>query len=251
MLFNYTIEPVAKALNAELLVVMPIYNEEANIANVLQEWLAALEKTGTPFAVICLNDGSRDGTAAQLAALEQTHGDKLCVINKINGGHGPTCRMGYDIAVASPAKWVLQIDSDGQCDPGYFNEFWTRAKDADCVFGQRISRDDGRARVVTSWICSHATSLVCGHSLADANVPYRLMRTEVLRKALACVPAAFNIHNVALTVTLKKMGESIRWAYVPIHFRDRQGGSNSIDLLKVAKMGAGMLFQLGTLKKPQ
>ena len=250
MLFDFTANPIAKALDAELLVVMPIYNEEANIANVIGEWAAALQKTGISFSILCLNDGSRDSTASKLAELEKVHGDKLCVVNKINGGHGPTCRMGYDIAVGSKAKWVLQIDSDGQCNPDYFADFWAKTKEADCIFGQRTSRGDGQARVITSWLCSTLTSALCGQSLTDANVPYRLIKTELLRQALSCIPANFNIHNVALTVTLKKMGDKVRWAYVPIHFRDRQGGSNSIDLFKVAKMGISMLLDLRLLKNP-
>jgi len=251
MIYSYTPDQIARALDAELLVVMPIYNEEANIAGVLQEWMPALEKTGVAFSILALNDGSRDHTAEKLAEMEKTYGDKLCVINKINSGHGLTCRMGYDIAAASKAKWVLQIDSDGQCNPEYFAEFWAKSEQADCVFGRRVSRDDGQARLITSWICSKASSLVCGQTLIDANVPYRLLRTEALRKALPYIPANFNIHNVALTVTLKRLGDQLRWDYVTIHFRDRQGGSNSIDLMKVAKMGADMILKLGTIKKPQ
>jgi len=250
VIYNHTPESIAQSLDAEILVVMPIYNEEANIACVLEEWISTLKKTGASFTVLALNDGSCDKTAAKLVELERLYGNLLCVINKINSGHGLTCRMGYDIASASNAKWVFQIDSDGQCNPDYFAEFWAKAQESDCVFGRRMSRDDGRARVVTSWLCSNASSILCGQTLVDANVPYRLLRTDVLRQALACIPANFNIHNVALTVTLKRLGEKVRWTYIPIHFRDRQGGSNSIDLLKVSKMGLEMLSKLATIKKP-
>jgi dolichol-phosphate mannosyltransferase len=248
VIWNYIPLPIAEAISAELVVVMPIYNEAANIDKVIQEWIPALEKTGVPFAILALNDGSKDATAAKLAELEATYGDRLVVVNKVNSGHGPTCRLGYEIVAASRAQWMLQIDSDGQCNPEYFAEFWEKRQDADCVFGQRHSRDDGKARVVTSWICSNASSALCGVKLVDANVPYRLLRTEVLRKALKQIPANFNIHNVALTVVLKRLGDQVRWQYVPIHFRDRQGGSNSIDLYKVGKMGLGMLFDLAALK---
>jgi len=69
----------------------------------------------------------------------------------------------------------------------------------------------------------------------------------VLATALQKIPASFDIHNVALTYVLKRMPE-VRWAYVPITFRDRQGGSNSINLFNVAHYGINMLLELRKLK---
>jgi dolichol-phosphate mannosyltransferase len=230
----------------DLIVVMPIYNEEANISVVLREWAAALEEIVPRFTIVALNDGSRDRTSEILDVEEQSLGDRLCVVHKINSGHGLTCRMGYEVAVLTQASWVLQIDSDGQCDPSYFREFWDRHEAADCVFGERTSRDDGTARKMTSWICSTASSVLCRRDIGDANVPYRLMRSSALASALPHIPKGFNIHNVALTYVLKQLPD-LRWEYVPIHFRDRQGGSNSIDILKVSKWGTEMLFELASL----
>jgi hypothetical protein len=53
---------------------------------------------------------------------------------------------------------------------------------------------------------------------------------------------------VAITFILKQNPE-IRWQYVPIRFRDRQGGSNSINLLNVAHLGVSMLFDLAKLRR--
>lgn len=256
MIVDLGIEQIARAIDlsfggqgAELLCVMPIYNEEANVETVLREWVPVLEKATPRLVLLALNDGSRDGTAEILARLETELGERLCVIHKLNSGHGLTCRMGYEIAVRTTASWVLQLDSDGQCDPGYFPEFWSQRLDADCVWGTRTSRDDGPARRMTSWICSSASSALCGRDIGDANVPYRLMRKDSLVRALPHIPKNFNIHNVALTYVLKQL-PGLRWRYVPIHFRDRQGGTNSIDLLKVSKWGTEMLFELASIKKP-
>jgi hypothetical protein len=142
---------------------------------------------------------------------------------------------------------VMQIDSDGQCDPGYFHEFWAKRSEADCVFGHRVQRDDGPLRMLTSKICKLGSTLLGGRDMVDPNVPYRLMRREVLAAALQKIPASFDIHNVALTYILKQC-LSVRWEYVPIRFRDRQGGSNSINLLNVAHLGASMLFDLAKLR---
>lgn len=236
------------ALTQPLAIVMPIYNEAANIEAVLAEWIASLEAEAVGFQFILVNDGSKDDTLTSLRRIEAERPHQVIVIDKPNSGHGRSCRLGYDTAVGSlSVEWILQIDSDGQCDPGYFKEFWAKSKSADCVFGVRTQRDDGVARMLTSKICKVGATLLGRTDMVDPNVPYRLMRKSVLAGALKRVPPAFNIHNVALTYILKRT-PGIRWEYVPIHFRDRQGGSNSINLFQVAQWGIDMLLELSRIR---
>jgi len=242
------VDPVAAVLESPLAVVIPVYNESATIEHVISSWSQELAKTGADYQFILLNDGSTDKTLDVLINLEKEQPHRIVVVDKPNSGHGRTCRLGYDAAVASPrVEWVLQIDSDGQCDPAYFSEFWRNRHQADCVFGRRLARDDGFARAMTSKICKLGATLLGGKDMVDPNVPYRLMRRETLAGALQMIPASFDIHNVAITFVLKRNPE-LRWHYVPIRFLARQGGSNSINLLNVAHLGASMLFDLAKLK---
>jgi len=227
----------------ELLLVMPIYNEEANIVAVVSEWISALAQLDIQCLLLAINDGSTDRTPTILRSLAQQHPDKIVVIDKANSGHGRSCRCGYDLALAHSAQWILQIDSDGQCDPSFFSAFWEFRADADCVFGFRTTRGDGLIRKLISRSCGFLSSLVAGVDVQDANVPYRLMRNVALTQALHKVSATFDVQNIALTVALKRC-EGLRWKYVPIHFRDRRGGVNSINLPKIAKMGLTMLRDL-------
>jgi glycosyltransferase involved in cell wall biosynthesis len=219
----------------ELAVVMPIYNEEANIEKVIGEWTAEFSRLGIAFVIFAVNDGSHDGTGAVLERLAARN-PAISAITKANAGHGRACRTGYENAVQAGAAWMLQIDSDGQCDPGFFGEFWRASDEADCVFGLRTSRDDGMLRSLVSAGCRVVTSALCGMDLKDANVPYRLIRTSALAAALARIPEDFDMQNVALTVALKR-DRSLRWRHVPIHFRDRQAGTNSIHLGRILAMG--------------
>ncbi len=248
--FSFNLSQIGSNLSAPLVIVIPIYNEEANIARVLGQWSDCLEQLQISFQIIALDDGSRDRTHEILLKLEAENPDLLCVVSKPNGGHGSTCRIGYDIAVNSGAEWVLQIDSDGQCEPKHFAEFWKQRETHDCIFGLRKSRDDGAARVATSAVCRFASSLICGQDLRDPNVPYRLMRRDALERALRYIPANFNIHNVALTYVLKKL-PGLRWAYVSIHFPDRQAGENSLNVLKVVTWGVEMLLELLRIRVPK
>ncbi|MFZ4778532.1 MAG: glycosyltransferase family 2 protein [Terrimicrobiaceae bacterium] len=242
-------DPISAALISPLAIVIPIYNEAANIKQVVSDWEEELDKLSLDFQFLLLNDGSRDETVRVLGELEAANPRRFVIVEKMNSGHGRTCRLGYAAAVAAPSvEWILQIDSDGQCDPAYFKEFWEKRENADCVFGRRVQRDDGTARMLTSKICKIGATMLGGRDMVDPNVPYRLMRQRALAAALQRIPASFDIHNVAITFILKQ-NPSLRWEYVPIRFRDRQGGSNSINLLNVAHLGTSMLFDLAKLKR--
>jgi dolichol-phosphate mannosyltransferase len=224
----------------ELAVVMPVYNEASNVTSVVRDWFSVLKMVEPNFLLFTVNDGSTDNTEAILSSLNRELGSRLCIVNKRNSGHGRSCRMGYDLALAEDPNWILQIDSDGQCDPAFFPGFYQSRAFHDCIFGYRRTRDDGFGRVLISRCYRMLLWLLTGVALKDANVPYRLMRAHALRKALQSVPEDFDLQNIALSVVLKREVEA-RWKYVPIHFRQRQGGNNSISYRKIAKMGFNFL----------
>jgi len=224
----------------ELAVVMPVYNEAVNVASVVRDWFACLEKLGPSFVFFAINDGSKDETKSILTALGSELGPRLRIVNKQNSGHGRSCREGYELALNQGAAWIFQIDSDGQCDPEFFPAFYREREAHDCIFGQRTSRDDGLGRVLISKCCSLLVSVVTGIIVKDANVPYRLVRATALRGALRKIPADVDLQNIALSVVLKR-NSALRWKYFPIHFRARRGGENSINYRKIAMMGVRFL----------
>lgn len=247
-LFSLQPDSVSGALHASLVVVMPIYNEEQNIQHVVHEWEGVLGGLGIDYQMLLLNDGSKDGTLEKLKEIECRLSERVVIVDKWNTGHGATCRLGYEIATNSSCDWVLQIDSDGQCDACFFQAFWKQRDLAQAVLGVRVRRDDGWMRTWTSRICRYLSSLVTGLNVPDPNVPYRLIRRETLRSCLQHIPSNFNIHNVALSSVLymTRTPEIVR---VPIEFRDRAGGTNSLDVPKVMSWGAAMIFELFQLKR--
>jgi glycosyltransferase involved in cell wall biosynthesis len=236
--------------STELTVVMPVYNEEPNIGSVITQWLETLGREHVVAQLIAVNDGSTDGTWNKLAELQLRFPRELVLINKTNSGHGQSCRAGYEAALARQTQWILQIDSDGQCDPVFFPIFWAARHQADCIFGIRTRREDGYSRKVVSMICRILMATVTGRDLKDVNVPYRLIKRTALETALRAVPKNFDLQNVALTLALKR-NRAWHWTYVPIRFRARQGGTNSINLRKIAKMGFRMLCQIREIGSPR
>jgi dolichol-phosphate mannosyltransferase len=226
----------------DLAVVMPIYNEAASIRAVVQEWFRALDQTSANFILFAINDGSTDETVEVLSALRRELGPRLSIVNKENSGHGRSCRLGYEIALAEGAPWILQIDSDGQCDPAFLP--WpTDGANFDCAFGYRRTRDDGIGRRLVSQCCRMVLWLVTGTYVRDPNVPYRLIRAGALRNALSSIPADFNLQNIALSLVLKR-NEELRWRYFPIHFRARRGGESTISYCNLLKTARELLRDL-------
>lgn len=240
LLLKRVMAPCPEPLTSELAVVMPIFNEEVNVRAVINEWFGCFQVLGIDFAFLAVNDGSTDQTTDVLEALVKELGPRLRVVTKPNSGHGRSCREGYEQALAEGASWIFQIDSDGQCDPAFFPELYAARAGHDCLFGYRKTRDDGLGRVAVSFCCRTLLRLFTGTNLRDPNVPYRLIRAGALRAALRSIPADFDLQNIALTFALKRELD-LRWKHLPIHFRARRGGKNSLNFRRILKMGFNLL----------
>ena len=75
----------------------------------------------------------------------------------------------------------------------------------------------------------------------DSNVPYRLIRSDVMEKIVENVPADFYLANIYVSVLVQRNG-GIKW--VPIHFRNRSGGSPSVKTFSFMKHGIKLFKQL-------
>ena len=229
----------------ELLVVIPVYNEQASVKKVIQEWIEEIDNWTEHFVVLAINDGSSDRTGQILEKLRGKNGSRLEVINRENRGHGESCFEGYRIALGRGIPFVFQIDSDGQCDPQYFFRFWRDREKYDVIYGRRERRDDGIKRVLVSIVLKATLLLFAGVWCVDANVPYRLMQTRILESELGKIPTDFFLKNVALSVLLKR--RHCNEGSVPITFRERYGGEPSVALGKFGDKAWELIQQLKKL----
>jgi len=212
-----------------LAIVMPVYNEEASLRKVVFEWFDEVDAWVEDFVFLAINDGSSDRSQLFLEKLHSRLGDRLIVINKPNSGHGQSCLFGYREALRMGAEWIVQIDSDGQCDPQYFHRLWRLRKQADIVYGLRTRRDDGLRRIAASMVLRIFLLVFFRVWCADSNVPYRLMHWSFVAKYVNSVPPDFSLANVALAVLLSA-DPSCRHRHVPIRFRERYGGEPSVKM---------------------
>lgn len=230
----------------KLYIVIPAYNEEENIDRVIKDWYPIIEKIGNGSRLVIIDDGSKDATyqimerlAKKLPAFEP--------LTKENQGHGATVLYGYHYAVDAGADYVFQTDSDGQTLPSEFWQFWNLRLKYAMVIGHRKGRQDGISRVFVTKILKLVCRLCFHVTLTDANTPFRLMEAGHLKENLELVPKDFNLSNVVLSVIYAKKKQPV--LYLPITFRPRQGGVNSINLKKIFKIGRQALRDFRAINK--
>lgn len=220
-----------------LFIVMPAYNEEANIARVVEQWHPVAERInadGGKGLLLVANDGSRDSTSEILHRLESEY-PYLRAIDKPNSGHGATLMFLYRHALDNGADFVFQTDSDGQTEPAEFRQFWERRHNYDFQIGSRTRRQDGLSRVIVTKILKLTVLIIFKAKVPDANTPFRLMSAEAMRKVMAYIPADYPLANVAMAAAAVRLGLRCRWS--PVTFRPRQGGINSINLRRICRIG--------------
>ena len=168
-------------------------------------------------------------------------------LTKPNGGHGAACIFGYKYALEHGAEWIFQTDTDGQTLPQEFESFWALRNEHDAVLGMRPDRQDGASRKFVERVLCMVLRAVFGVKVQDANAPFRLMRSELVRKYLAKLPEDFNLPNAMLTTYFEYFHENI--AFQRITFRPRQGGKNSINIRKIIAIGMKAVSDFRQLKK--
>lgn len=230
----------------KLYIVIPAYNEEMNIEGVAREWHEVVAKIGGESKLVIINDGSKDNTYQKLCSLKKEL-PYLEPITKPNGGHGSTVLYGYNYAIKNKADYIFQTDSDGQTLASEFWEFWDKRSEYAAQIGHRNHREDGFSRVFVTKTLKAVLWCIFKLNITDANTPFRLIKRETLEKYITQIPEDFNLSNVMLTVLLIDSKEKVR--FIPITFRPRQGGINSINFKKITKIGMKAVGDFREIKR--
>ncbi len=222
----------------ELVVVIPVYNEEEAIGSVLGEWSRALHRYGIDYEIHAYNDGSSDQTGKVLSEIAGRD-SRIRVQNRENSGHGPTILMGY--GRSGDADWVFQVDSDDEMGPESFPLLWERRDDHDILLGLRDRREQPAIRSCVSAISRLTVRALYGRGIWDVNTPYRLMRAPLLRDWIASIPRDTFAPNVLISGLACLQG--VRILEVPVPHRQRRAGE-SIRKAKLMRAAFLSLFQL-------
>ena len=219
---------------SSLYIVMPAYNEESNIESVVKDWYKILDKYDENSKLVVADKGSTDNTHEILKNLQKDY-PKLEILDTEYKEHGPKVIALYKYAIKNNADWIFQTDSDGQTNPDDFNGFYELSKDYDIILGNRTERGDGKSRARVEKIVCFLVKTIFGVNVPDANAPFRLMKTEIVSKYINKLPDDYNLPNIMMTTFFGRFNEKL--AFKKIEFKPRTKGKNSINLVKIVKIG--------------
>jgi glycosyltransferase involved in cell wall biosynthesis len=220
----------------DLVVVIPAYNEEACIHDVVKNWIEGISEhiPEDRFKLLIINDGSKDKTASILDELTANY-PNLIPKHQLNGGHGNAIFNGYQMATDMNPDFVFQTDSDDQFDPKDFPNFWDKRNESNFVLGFREVRHDDPFRLIITRILKFSLLFIYGTYIHDANIPFRLIRTSYLKKLLAALPKKVPFApNIFLSVLAKKAGQKL--FDIPVLHKERETGEVSIRHMKLLKV---------------
>jgi len=162
-------------------VVIPIYNEEENLPDLVERVGQALKRSGRTYELICIDDGSRDASAQTMADLAQTRPwfKPLYLIR--NYGQSAALQAGFD---AARGEYIVTLDGDLQNDPDdvpVLLQLMDERPDVDMISGWRKDRQDRTlSRKVPSVIANGIISRVTGVRLHDYGCALKVYRAQVI-----------------------------------------------------------------------
>lgn len=177
--------PDARLPALELSVIVPCYNEEANLRELVRRLRAALELYRIPAEVLLIDDKSRDSTAALIRELASLHPDVVVgVYHETNQGIAGGWRSGLR---AARAPCVAITDADMQYAPEDLPRLYQilRREDCDIVQGWRIAHDfKSTYRYLLSLAFSFLLNRLFGTRLRDVKSGFLCTRREVFADML-------------------------------------------------------------------
>jgi glycosyltransferase involved in cell wall biosynthesis len=191
---------------AKIAAVIPAYNEEKHIADVVRRTRQELDD------VLAVDDGSADKTAdrAREAGAE-------VIVHEINRGKGETIKTGLRHWLDRQFDCVIILDADGQHRPEEIDRFVGAALSADepkLILGNRMQDVSSMPlvrRIVNRWM-SERISAVCGQKIPDTQCGFRMLHRELIPELLGGT-ARFDYETEMLIIASRK---GFRIASVPI-----------------------------------
>jgi dolichol-phosphate mannosyltransferase len=222
--------------NLELSIVVPTFNESANVRELLDRLDAVLGETG--WEVVFVDDDSPDATAALVRSIARTDRRVRCVQRVGRRGLSSACIEGM---LASAAPYVAVMDADLQHDEAILPSMLEllRSGSADVVVGTRYAKggstgDWDPRREGLSRLATRLARHVIKQDVSDPMSGYFMLRREVLDATVRRLSAVgFKI----LLDILASAPPTLRVAEVPFTFRNRFAGDSKLDELVVWEYG--------------
>ncbi len=216
-------------MRARLWVVIPTFNEAANIERIVRSTDAELERTAPgEHRILIVDDNSPDGTGAIADSLAVELDGVEVLHRPSKDGLGHAYRAGFAHAMAGGAELLVEMDADFSHDPSYLGRLIDAAADADVVLGSRYVpgggvRDWGILRRLVSRGGGLYARAILGVSVRDLTGGFKCLRREVL-EAIDLDSVRADGYVFQIEVTYRAVIAGFRVVEVPIVFHDRTVG---------------------------
>ena len=216
------------AARNEVFIVVPAYNEESVVRQVVTELRAEYSR------VVVVDDGSQDRTAGEARAA-----GAVVLRHILNRGQGAAIQTGIDYALRHGAEFVVTFDADGQHRP----EDVARALDllekagADVAIGSRFLELRSEIPAVRRWLLRTATRfmrITSGVVLTDAHNGFRVLRRNAARKIRITLDAMAHASEIVDQIS----SHGLKVVEVPVVIRyseySRRKGQSSLAAVRIA-----------------
>ncbi len=191
-----------KASHPEVSLIMPCYNEQENLAPLVQQLKHALESCTTSYELIFIDDGSNDMTENCLRNLTQEDKRVRGISHTKNFGQSAALLTGIQHA---RGEVVISMDADLQNDPADIPAMLELLKNADAVCGIRQIRQDSRVKKISSRVANWFRQWLLQDEILDAGCCFRAIRRDALQQLPAFralhrfLPTILKIHGYRVT----------------------------------------------------
>ena len=210
-------------------VVIPAYNEEGTVGNVVTEVEKILRQQSVSPEIIVVDDGSIDNTAQRAA-----EAGARVLRHRSNRGYGAALKTG----IASASKeYIVITDADGTYPAQYIPALLAELKRADMVVGARVGKNVNvpLLRRPAKWALKFLANYMTRAKIPDLNSGLRAFRRDMVMQYFPILPDQF---SWTTTITLAMLCDKYAVSYLPIGYLPRKGQS------KIVPWDAGSFFIL-------
>jgi dolichol-phosphate mannosyltransferase len=227
----------------DLSVVIPVRNEAANIAPLVSEIRAALDGR-LDYEIVYVDDGSSDGTVAEIERLQRGLPALRLVRHRARAGQSAAVRTGVK---AARAPWIATLDGDGQNDPADIPRLWAMARetvDAQhmLIAGRRAKRQDSAMKRCSSRIANGVRRRLLGDDTPDTGCGLKLFA----RAFYLDLPFFDHQHRFLPALVIREGGRVVS---VPVNHRPRERGASNYGTFDRLWVGIVDLFGVMWLKR--
>lgn len=232
----------------DLSVVIPVKNEAGNVAPLIAEIDGALAGLAR-YEIVFVDDGSKDATAAEIAALQPARPYLRLVRHAASCGQSAAIRNGVK---AARGTWIATLDGDGQNDPADIPALWRIARDNQAaapllIAGHRARRRDSWSKRQASRVANAVRRRLLRDNTPDTGCGLKLFP----RALFLDLPYFDHMHRFLPALVLRTGG---RVRSVPVNHRPRQRGVSKYGVFDRLFVGiadlAGVMWLIRRSSRP-